>query len=320
MHTDIAEDHATAPPDSRPTLRELEVLHAMITTGKTTAAAHKLSISQPAISRALASLEERLGQPLFQREGGRLIPTTRALALNAQAGAVFDALERLAAWPDMAKGDNLLKIVTPPTLGEWFLVGMIERYRAQNPQTRIHVEIGKTPDVIAMIADGAADIGFTDGPITQPGIATTVFRRAHAHVILPAGHRLAQQDSLTPPDLAGEPIIALTRRFPTRALCDAAFRDHGIEPRIAIEASTSSIAAGLVHAGAGITLLNPFPLTLRADPRLVFVPFRPRISYETAMLFPQSAQHNLAARHFGDFVRRNQPEDGLSEPLRPSQL
>ena len=58
-----------------PSLRELEVLQAMIATRKTVAAAQMLGISQPAVSRALAALEAHVGRPLFAREGGRLVPT-----------------------------------------------------------------------------------------------------------------------------------------------------------------------------------------------------------------------------------------------------
>ncbi|WP_291634202.1 LysR family transcriptional regulator, partial [Bosea sp. (in: a-proteobacteria)] len=82
-----------------PSLRELEILQAMIATRKTVAAAQMLGISQPAVSRALAALEAHVGRPLFMREGGRLVPTGDAFALEAEAQPIFDALERLAGWP-----------------------------------------------------------------------------------------------------------------------------------------------------------------------------------------------------------------------------
>ncbi|MGL4728003.1 MAG: LysR family transcriptional regulator, partial [Bosea sp. (in: a-proteobacteria)] len=79
----------------QPSLRELEVLRAMIASRKTIAAAHLLGISQPAVSRAIASLEARIGRSLFSRDGGRLTPTADAFALEAEAGTIFDALDRL---------------------------------------------------------------------------------------------------------------------------------------------------------------------------------------------------------------------------------
>src|SRR5712672_1970405 len=81
----------------RPSLREIEALRAMIATGKTTQAARQLGTSQPSVSRAIASLEARLGQPLFARRNGRLAPTAEALALEARAAVVFDLLDQLAA-------------------------------------------------------------------------------------------------------------------------------------------------------------------------------------------------------------------------------
>src|ERR1700736_5796645 len=81
----------------RPSLREIEALRAMVATGKTTQAARDLGTSQPSVSRAIASLEARLGQPLFLRRNGRLAPTAEALAFEARAAVIFDLLDQLAA-------------------------------------------------------------------------------------------------------------------------------------------------------------------------------------------------------------------------------
>ncbi|HRE22024.1 MAG TPA: LysR family transcriptional regulator, partial [Rhabdaerophilum sp.] len=75
--------------ERRPTLRELEVLRTLIAYGKATAAARKLGISQPAVSRAIHQLEKRTGLVLFRREGGRLVPTADALALHKESEAIF---------------------------------------------------------------------------------------------------------------------------------------------------------------------------------------------------------------------------------------
>src|SRR4051812_9346970 len=81
----------------RPSLREIEALRAMVASGKTTQAARDLGTSQPSISRAIASLEARLGHPLFTRRNGRLVATAEALALEARATVIFDLLDQLAA-------------------------------------------------------------------------------------------------------------------------------------------------------------------------------------------------------------------------------
>lgn len=58
--------------------RQLEAFHAVVANGNMTRAAEALMISQPAVSRLVAALEESIGFPLFQRLSGHLRPTSEA--------------------------------------------------------------------------------------------------------------------------------------------------------------------------------------------------------------------------------------------------
>lgn len=78
-------------------IRQLEVFRAVMRDGTITAAANSLGISQPAVSKLLAYLEDQLGYPLFDRIGGRLVPTTDAHILYGDAHRVFRQLEALSS-------------------------------------------------------------------------------------------------------------------------------------------------------------------------------------------------------------------------------
>jgi DNA-binding transcriptional LysR family regulator len=301
---------------SRPSVRELEVLHAVITTRKTTAAAQRLGISQPAVSRAIASLESRLGRDLFVRDGGRLVPTADAFALDAEAAPIFAALSRLEGWPNTQQTGTLIRIVAPATLAQTFLSVMIARFMATHPDVRIQLEIGRSADVVSAVADGSADLGMVDTSIGHAGVRAEVFRRAIAHALVPSDHRLASMERVTPTDLHEEPILALTRRFSVRAQIEKAFAEYGHEMRVVVESAASSVIAQLVRARLGIALLNPFPLSLADDPSLAFVPFEPAIGFDTAFLLPATGSALPAARRFVDFVRNDQPDDRYTVAIR----
>ena len=66
--------------------KQLEAFQAIMLSGSTTGAAERMGLSQPAISRLLAQLEEDLALRLFVREKGRLSPTAEAHALLAKLG------------------------------------------------------------------------------------------------------------------------------------------------------------------------------------------------------------------------------------------
>ena len=78
-----------------PSLRELEVFRATVFSSSATAAAERLGISQPSVSRILANIEQRMGMILFLRQNGRLVPTAEAFALNDELETVFEGLERV---------------------------------------------------------------------------------------------------------------------------------------------------------------------------------------------------------------------------------
>lgn len=301
---------------SRPSVRELEVLHAVITTRKTTAAAQRLGISQPAVSRAIASLESRLGRELFLRDGGRLVPTADAFALDAEAAPIFSALQRLEGWPNTQQPGSLLRICATPTLAQAFLSVMVARYMSVEKDVRIQLEIGRSSEVVGLVADGSADLGLIDSSVNHAGVRGEVFRRANAHALMPADHALATRDRVTPNDLKDEPLLAITKRFSARARIEKAFAEYGQEPRIIFESAASSVLAQLVRARLGIALVNPFPLSLAGDPAIHFVPFEPDVSFDTAFVLPAVGSALPAARRFVDFVRADQPDDPYTTAMR----
>lgn len=299
-----------------PSLRELEVLQAMIATRKTVAAAQMLGISQPAVSRALAALEAHVGRPLFRREGGRLVPTGDAFALEAEAQPLFAALERLAIWPGQIALASVLRIATPPTLAQFVLPPVLARFRQQEPDVVVNVEIDTSSTVITQVADRAADLGLVDMSAPHPGVHGEVIREAVAHVLMPEDHLLTARDVIGPRDLAEEPIIALTRRFTERIEVERAFADAGVALRLVAEGTTAVFVAEMVRQRVGLALLNPFPLTLGGTQGLVARRFAPAIAYRTLLLFPSAGPVAPAARRFADLLIATQSEDGLTTPVR----
>lgn len=297
----------------RPSLREIEALRAMIATGKTTQAARQLGTSQPSVSRAIASLEARLGQPLFARRNGRLAPTAEALALEARAAVVFDLLDQLAA--PRSDGATTIRVAAPPTLANLFLAPLLSRFITRDPGTRVHIEVGKSTDCLGAVADGSADLALVDQAASHDGVRLEIFRRARPHVLMSKRHPLAARAELAIGDLVGERMIALSRRFPLRNKVDAAFAAVRAEPLIVAEASTSTFLVEMVRAGLGLAILNPFPLELRPEKSMVFRPLDLKMSLETAVVVPARGSLTPAARSLANFIRTEQPESPFSEPI-----
>jgi DNA-binding transcriptional LysR family regulator len=226
-------------------------------------------------------------------------------------------LDRIVHGPDRRPTAGTVSLIAPPTLAHRFLHGMIAQFVRDHPQTRIHIEVAPSGDVVSQVADGRADIGLTDSQLQHPSVALEPFRRSTGHVLMPRGHVLAQREGpLGAEELANHAFIALTRRFSVRAHLDSIFAGIGREPKIVAEVATAALACELVRAGVGVSILNPFPLALRSDQDVVYRPFEPSITYESSFVLSNALPPSATARRFIDFVRRRQPEDGYSEPIR----
>jgi DNA-binding transcriptional LysR family regulator len=277
--------HTPMPPDPMPSLREFEVLHAVLRHGTTAAAARALGITQPAISRAIASLEGRLGRQMFLRAGGVLTPATDALALSEGAQALIGALTRLVHSQAAPVDSVAISLITTTTLANALLAPLLPGLIAGWPDLRLQVEIASSAAVLTAVADGGADAGLLDQFTGHGSLVAEVLHRGEAAVALPPGHALAASRVVSLAALAGERLVALPRRFPLRAALDRAFRDAGLAPRIVLEAATAQFAAALVLRGVGVAVLNPFPLA-GAEPGLVFRPLGLPLTLETAVVLP----------------------------------
>lgn len=292
----------------RPRLRELEVLAAVVKEGKTTAAALRLGLSQPAVSRAIAALETTIGKPLFERDGGRLVANSEALRIVQETEPIFDILDGLSGAPAPAPRTAPLKIAAPPTIAHRFMPRLIAGFLAEHPDLTIHMEIGTTEAVVAAVANANAHLGISDGLARHDGVTPHAYIRACGHAVLPKGHRLANHAVVTPGDFAGETFIALTRRFHRRYVYDRIFADAGVERHLLVETATSIAVCEMVRAGLGISIVNPFPVALREDDSLVFRPFDPVVDYLSSFICPVGPVPPVAQR-FIEFARACIPAD-----------
>ncbi|QDA36798.1 LysR family transcriptional regulator (plasmid) [Paracoccus liaowanqingii] len=281
-------------------LRELEVLQALVASGTAISAARKLDISQSAVSRRLAQLEERLGFKLFLRANGRLVPTVEALSLSEQLAPVLETLARLVHRADQPGTAQVgaLSIVAPPTIAHRFLPSRIATFKRANPGCQITFDVLASDSLLTGIAEGRFDIGMTDSTIAHEGITSELLLETQAICVLPAGHHLASFDVIRPEDLQDESFIALSRRHSSRAAIDRMFDRAGVTLKVVLEASTNVSVIQFVREGLGISLLNPFPLVHQMGDQVVMRPFLPAIRYSTHFLLPSSRAPSALTRAF----------------------
>lgn len=295
-------------------LRELESLRAIVTTGTTIGAAHRLGVSQSAVSRALSQLEARVGQSLFVRTSGRIEPTAEALRLNDTLDPIFETLAKIEGVDWAAPEEAPLRLIIPPALAQHFVISRVAGFLKSNPGTRLQMDIQATDALVSGILDLRYDLGLSSAMIRRSGVTLVPWRRSQVVCAMPIGHPLTARKRVEPKDLDGVDTIEFLRRIGTRAITDQVLMKAGATPRRVAETATAMTALELVREGLGVTLINPFPLLSAGFAGIEIRPFDAAIHYSTSFVLPAGRPPTQLARQFMQFIRDTTPKDPYSDP------
>ena len=283
-------------------VRDYEVLRAMMTAGTTVAASQKLSVSQSTVSRALATLEERVGHTLFTRNGNRLEPTVEALRLNVSLDGLFTALGDIEGGMQ-AEPERQLKVATSPTLACLLIQPMITSFLRLMDVGSVSLDVCSSDVLLNGVAEERFDVGISYCDPPRAGIQVTPFRRSHIACAMPADHKLALQTVIRPEDLTQIGLVVPVKRIPLRQSTDQIFRSAGLKPKIVVETASTLVGLGFVREGVGLALLNPFPISNELPEGLVLRAFRPRLEFTTSFLSAIGATLDTRARAFIQHVK-----------------
>jgi DNA-binding transcriptional LysR family regulator len=266
--------------------RQLEALGAMLESGTVTAAASRLGISQPAVSKLLASLERETGLTLFQREKKRLFATAEARLLYEETDRHFVGLRRLGAIVEAIRTlkSGKLSIASLPAVGLKLLPRLLARFVADKPDARIELQVRTSPAVIDWAVGQQIDIGVSLIPIEHRAVRCEPLARIPGVCILPPGHPLEAKDSVGPADLAGLSFVSLGREDRARHMVDHVFARAGIERRMRIETPLSEVACEFVADGAGVAIVDGLTAAMFDARRLSLRPFRPALTFDLYLL------------------------------------
>lgn len=229
-----------------------------------TKAAAECNVSQPALTKAIKTLESGLGAPLFHREGKRVL-------LSDFGRSMLPHLEHIMNEADvahsLAENFRLLNKV-PIRLGVMSTVGhsLLSRFLAQFQRTYEGVEVAVTESSVSDLKD-ELDRGDLDLVVMNP--LDGLGEGFHAHplydeqyvVILPPNHKLAHLHAIKLSDLSGEPYVdrlACEMREMVMGVCD----DREIELYARFRSEREDWVQAMVLAGIGFAFMPEFSVNL----------------------------------------------------------
>ena len=235
------------------TLRQIEVFTEVMKSGSTTQASQVLSLSQSAVSAALADLENQLGVQLFDRVGKRLVLNEHGRLLYPRAVGL---LEQAGEIEQLFKEDNgAIRVYASSTIGSYLLPGMIAAYRRDFPTLPLELSVGNSQDAITAVADFRVDIGLIEGPCHEPDIISEAWLEDELVVFAAPDAEIVQQP-VTLATLAAAPWILRERGSGTREIVDYLLLSHLPQFQLGMELGNSEAIKHAVRHGMGISCLS----------------------------------------------------------------
>ena len=219
------------------------------------AAARRLSMSPPAVTRAISQLEEHLGVQLLQRST-RIVRTTNAGVIYLEnAKRILEDVEtaNAAITGDSALPTGLLSITAPTLFGQMFVMPTITRYLETHPDTRVDAIF--LDRVVNMLEEGL-DVAVRIGHL--PDSSMRALRVGTVKIILCASPDYIEKHGIPagPRELSQHSLISSRALNP---IPEWRFEKNGktmavkITPRLSVTSNAAAVDAA--RSGFGITRL-----------------------------------------------------------------
>lgn len=222
-------------------------------------AANELSISQPAISKSIKSLEEQINTNLFtrKRDGVELTEAGQTILkkIKDAMDLIYSAENDLEVLTSMESG--IINIGASKTILHEFLMPYIKDFHKKYPKINIRIFTDKTSDLIRKSKMGLIDVIFTNLPFALP-TEFEEFKLMNLHdcFAVNKNYDYLLNKKIKKEDLEKLPLLVLTKGATTRIRLDDYCFDNNIEIHPEMEFGSNTLIKEFTEAGFGIGMLT----------------------------------------------------------------
>ena len=284
-------------------MRQLRYFLAVAEAQNFTRAAEAVHVSQPSLSVQIASLEEELGAPLFDRLGRRVALTQAGQVLREHAQQALRELEQGAQAIHALTGAERgrLLVGTLSTVNAYLIPPLVSRFRRRFPQVQLQIQARPSADIVADLLANRLDLGLCLLPVGSERLVTSRLFEETLCLVAPAGFQ-RKGSRMKMRELAGLPLILMPADYCLRKMVESECAEAGVRPQVSIEMTSPEGILEAVKQGAGLTILPE----LFVRHRLAGGALRIIELYDPAPKHPVGLTH-LANRHLGlaaqEFIR-----------------
>jgi DNA-binding transcriptional LysR family regulator len=278
--------------------KDLDYILAIAKFQSISAAARELHVSQPAITKYLQSLEQRLGVALFNRAKKKLILTLAGEIYIARAAEMAAVKRQLEA--DIAKvkseAGGALKVGFCCTGLRGTIMDAIDTLRQREPILQLIFREMKTYEIEQHLLNYKLDIGFISLPATRPELQTEVYYEEKVLLGVPITNPLSALGSTVKncdypwvnlAHFKNEPFVLRDTNTRFRAVTDRLFEQYGFKPNIVMTAGNSFTSIEFTEARKALLFLPESFIKNSRDPDAMkfFVTGSPMEKFSTGIAY-----------------------------------
>lgn len=291
------------------------IFYTVAQCGNISAAAKKLYISQPAVSKSISKLEEAFPTPLLQRTSKGVVLTESGQILYQQLETAFQAIKHgeEQIQQNNALGVGSLSIGVSTTLCKYVLLPYLKRFIAENPNIKVSISCQSTYETLTALENGTLDIGLVGESERLGNLNFQPIRTIHDTLVTNqeyleklaenASHTYEKEDitELTEQELmSSATFLMLNKNNVTRQYVDRYLAKKDISLGNQIEVTTMDLLIDFAKLGLGIAcVIKEFVSEeFEKGELLEFVMEEPIPSRQIGFAYSKRGQNNASVQKF----------------------
>lgn len=249
-------------------INALKAFLAVAETASFSVAAEQLHLTQPAVSKRVASLEEELNTRLFDRISRKISLTEAGRQLLPRARQIIHEMEDIRRSISSLAGEvgGTLTMGTSHHIGLRRLPPALKHYSQQYPQVQLDIRFMDSETACSAVQQGELELAIVTLP-TEP--VSNLTTRAIWHdpllFVVSREHPLAEKQQVSLADLASHPAVLVAKGTYTRRILEQALEPFGMRLKTGMETSYFETLKMMVSIGLGWSLL---PQSMAHEPEL----------------------------------------------------
>jgi DNA-binding transcriptional LysR family regulator len=284
-----------------------------------TVAAGMLFVTQPAITAQIKALEEGCRLKLFKKKGRQVHLTEEGKTLYEYTQKIFQYEKEIENIIDDMKAlkRGVLRLGSTKTYARYFMPSLLTSFHKDYPHIKIHLDEGSSLDMTNSLLEFKNEVAVIAKAEENPAVTFIPFSQEELIIVIPGNHPLTAEESISPQELAKEPLIMKETGSGTRKRVNMLFQQHDCTPNVLMETSNNEFIKQLVQKGEGVSLLVKACVAVEIEEgKLATRPIKgQRIYLDVSFAYLKNQPLSAPARAFEKVLKKLRSED-----MRPQDI